>query len=533
MPDVSLPPATPASHRPIRWWPAGVVLLGLTGALAAIRLWPDLSHQQQNLYTAQSCVLSFILLALWGLLFSRARWKVRLVALGMGVLTVLTLASLFRIKGVSGDLLPILEFKFNRKQEVQFARDQRPPNSVTSHTVPAVAGPIGTNDYPQFLGPHRNSTVDGPRLTADWTTNAPRVLWRQSVGPAWSGFAVVGSRAVTQEQRGDEETVVCYEAHSGLTLWTHADPIHYHTTIAGEGPRATPTLTSDRVYAMGATGRLNCLDLQTGRLIWSKDVPNEYQASVREWGVSCSPLVTGALVVVTSGAGGGQSLVAYAADNGNPVWTGGTDPGSYSSPLATELLGKAQVLSFNSTSIAAHDLTNGAVLWTHPWPTGHPHIAVPLVLGPDHVLVSSGYGIGTELLQVQGGRMEPWKVRRLWKSNRLKSKFSNLVHWQGYIYGLDDGILACLEASTGQLRWKDGRYGHGQLILSGALLILMAESGEVVLLDPNPEKQRELSRLRALRGKTWNPPALAGSLLLVRNDQEAVCYQLPLAPVQP
>ena len=162
-----------------------------------------------------------------------------------------------------------------------------------------------------------------------------------------------------------------------------------------------------------------------------------------------------------------------------------------------------------------------------------PHVALPLVLEGDRVLVSSGYGVGSELLQIKRDDRGTFRAERLWKTNRLKAKFNNLVTRDGYVYGLDDGILACLEIASGDLKWKDGRYGHGQFILVQDVLLVTAENGQIALIDPVPTERRELTRFQALAGKTWNPPALAGDLLLVRNDQEAACYRLPVSQEQP
>ncbi len=145
------------------------------------------------------------------------------------------------------------------------------------------------------------------------------------------------------------------------------------------------------------------------------------------------------------------------------------------------------------------------------------------------MLVSCGNGIGTYQLSVQRIRGNQWSATQVWKTPRLKSKFANLIPIQGFVYGLDDGRMACLEIATGELRWKAERYGHGQLLLVSGLLLVMAENGEIALVDPSPESFRELARFPALSGKTWNPPALAGQYLLLRNDQEAACYRLPLA----
>jgi len=248
------------------------------------------------------------------------------------------------------------------------------------------------------------------------------------------------------------------------------------------------------------------------------------------WGMSGSPLVWDDLVIVSPGGPNGHSLVAYELATGKSVWAGGNDSAGYSSPFPTRLCAVDQVLIFNDGGIAGHDRRSGAVLWEYPWPGGHPHVAMPVVLPNDRVLVSSGYGTGSALLQISRDATNQWRTARLWKSLRLKAKFTNVVQRDGYIYGLDDGTLVCLDAATGELKWKAVRHGHGQMILANDLLLITAEQGEVVLLDPTPKQHRELGRFTAFNSKTWNPPALAGDYLLLRNDLEAACFRLPLRP---
>ncbi len=289
-----------------------------------------------------------------------------------------------------------------------------------------------------------------------------------------------------------------------------------------------PTIISNRVYTLGATGILNCLDLASGVVVWTCDIIKKNDARVPSWGVSCSPLVLGERVIVNAGGRDNRSLVAYHKDTGEFFWGGGKDGAGYSSPVLAKLAGVEQILSFTSNAASGYDPQNGAVLWTHGWKGDHPHVAVPVVIGDDRVLFSSGYGHGSELLQIKAGSDGRMSALRLWKSLKLKAKFTNVVLHEGFIYGLDDGILACLDAATGELKWKDGRYGHGQNIRVGNLLLMMAEDGNVVLIEPNPKELKEVTRFRALNSKTWNPPALAGNFLLVRNDREAACFRLPL-----
>ena len=513
-----------AVRRPIRWWPVPVILLAASGGI--VWVWQSYGRQRQdkNLATGGILLLSFLLLLIWCLFLSRIRWKLRLALFGGVASVMLLLAALFRIQGVTGDMVPVLRWRWSHSVWAT-------PDSQTKPGLPRLAAQTETftNDYPQFLGPNRNGTVQQSRLARDWKAQPPQRLWLQPVGPGWSGFAVAGNRAVSQEQRGENETVNCYDLLSGLPLWSYAYPAHFQSTLAGEGPRATPTIAGSRVYALGSSGILNCLDLQSGKSIWSKNIVEDNQSKVNEWGMSSSPLVVDDLVVASAGGTNNRSLVAYRAVTGEFVWGGGTDGAGYSSPFLTSLGGVRQILIFNSGGVSAHDPATGANLWSYAWPGKQPHISTPVVLPDDRVLVSSGYGVGSELLKIQKDSEGKLNPTRIWKSIRLKAKFTDLIYRDGFIYGLDDGIMVCLDAANGEQKWKEGRYGHGQEILVGDLLLITAESGDVILLDPNPQSSRELTRFSALNGKTWNPPALAGQYLLVRNDKEAACYRLPLA----
>ncbi|MBU6401519.1 MAG: PQQ-binding-like beta-propeller repeat protein [Verrucomicrobia bacterium] len=515
---------------PIRWWPALVTLLVAATATIWIRVVTELNQQERTLGSAVTGLTTGLVLLLWWVGFSRARVRLRLVVLGSVVGAALAVAVLFHLRGVTGDLLPVLEWRWSSATGAAGAGVLANPAPSGAERARLLAG---VRDYPQFLGPRRNATLTGARLAHDWQAQPPRQLWRQRVGAAWSGFAVAGRLAVTQEQQGDDEAVVAYDLLSGQRLWTHADHAHYHTTIAGEGPRATPTITDGRVYTLGATGRLNCLDLQTGRVVWTKDIVTDNQSHVNEWGMSGSPLVLDGLVVVSAGGPQDRSLVAYAAATGKFVWGGGNDGAGYSSPCVATLAGVRQILIFTPGSLDAHDPRMGRVLWSYPWPRGNPHVAIPVMLPGDRVLVSSGYGVGSEVLQVTRAADGRFTTKRVWRSIRLKAKFTNVVARDGYIYGLDDGVMVCLDAATGELKWKEGRYGHGQEILLDDVLLVTTEDGQVVMLEPTPAGHRELTRFRVFNDKTWNPPALAGAYLLMRNDLEAACYRLPLAAPNP
>jgi outer membrane protein assembly factor BamB len=496
-------------------------------ALAILAVWlePDRQRQDRFVRTTMILMLSSFLLWWWLLLLSRLRWKVRLLGCGAAIAAVIAFGMLFEVRGVTGDLLPIFGLRGQPKESQAIGGQASVPGTTTTADAPETTPT--PHDFPQFMGPARNCTSPGPDLAREWTASPPTELWRRPVGPAWSGFAIVGQVAVTQEQRGAEETVSAYDLRTGQPLWAHADKAHYSTTIAGEGPRATPTIHDGRVYALGATGRMNCLDLASGKSLWTANVILHHRTKVPDWGLCSSPLIESNLVVIHPG-GGTPTLAAYDRLTGEPAWTGGKDSSSYGSPLLATLAGRRQILSFNNSSISAHDPANGDVLWTHPWDGKQPKVALPVLLPGDRVLFSSGYGVGSELLAITRSDDAQWSANRLWKTLKMKAKFTNLIHHDGHLYGLDDGIMACVEVASGQQQWKDGRYGHGQIIQRGGLVIVMCENGEVALIEPAPDALRELGRFTALTDKTWNPPALAGDLLLVRNHKETVCYRLPV-----
>ncbi len=502
-------------RRPVRWWPVVAILVLALAALVWSWGFGDRIRQQRVTLTFPVVILTAMLLLAWFLFFSRLRPRVRLLGFaavaGLGVL----LAATVRISGVTGDLVPILSWRWSRGLEA-------------APEPEAGAGATGGRAYPQFLGPGRDATLSGVGLARDWRARPPVEVWRRRVGEGWSSFAIAGDLAITQEQRGSEELVVAYRLSTGDVVWSHSDEARYERTIAGIGPRATPTIAGDRVFTLGATGIVNGLDLATGERLWSRDLVAELRAGIPEWGKSCSPLVVDGRVVVSAGAKG-ASLAAYDAETGELAWKGGSDRSGYASPILATLAGVPQIVIFNHASVAAHDPATGEPLWEFGWPATQPNVAQPLPLAGDRLLISAGYGIGAKMLRIERGADGALTAKLLWESPRLKAKFAHYVEHGGYVYGLDDGVLVCLDPESGERCWKSGRYGHGQLLLVDDLLLIQAEDGSVVLVEPDPSEHRELGRFAAFDRKTWNNPALAGPYLLVRNDREAALYELPLA----
>ena len=242
------------------------------------------------------------------------------------------------------------------------------------------------------------------------------------------------------------------------------------------------------------------------------------------WGVSISPLVFDELVIVSAGG-----AVAYHKETGAIAWTGHRTQSGYSSPMLTTLADTEQIVLFNQGLITAHEPLSGKLLWKQPWVKSYAEcVAQPVPLPNNQLLFSTGYGAGAKLFQISRNLTGEFNVVIIWETPYLKAKFTNIIYYENYLYGLDDGIFACINPVDGTRQWKRGRYGHGQTLLISDVLLVLTESGEVILIAPDPENHRELARFAAVTGKTWNTPALAGDYLLVRNDQEAACYQLPI-----
>src|SRR5438105_4032047 len=235
MSDASPPPGNPppaaSASRPVRWWPAIIIIILAAGAMIWVRFHYGRQRQDQNIAIGEIGIVAGLLLVLWCLLLSRLESKLRLGILVAVLALIILVPSLFRIRGVTGDLVPILEWRWQRHRPLS-SDNNRFASSSNLEMSPILV----TNSYPQFLGPNRNGILDGPRLARDWKAQPPQRLWLQPVGTAWSGFAVVANRAITQEQRRENEAVICYELTSGVVLWSHEYAAHYHSSLAGEGP---------------------------------------------------------------------------------------------------------------------------------------------------------------------------------------------------------------------------------------------------------------------------------------------------------
>ncbi len=405
--------------------------------------------------------------------------------------------------------------------------------------------------FPGFLGPRRDGVVGDPKCDLSRILDARR-LWKKPVGEAWSGFAASSGFAWTMQQDGAEEMVICVEIETGDLRWTYAHSRRHDDSLGGVGPRSTPTLDGERVFAQGANGLLVCLDATDGELVWEQDigrltgVPLEqgntsqgvsYQQEQFNvaWGRACSPLVVDDLIVVAGGGprGGEQfSLIAFDKKTGEERWRGGEEPIGYSSPVRFDLLGQSQIVIVNEASVTGHDPKSGATLWQFAWPgnsDGGANTSQPVLIGENQMLVSKGYGMGAELVEINRGDDGKYSTKTIWKNPRvLKTKLTSPVVRDGYAYALSDGILECVRVATGERVWKNGRYGHGQLLLVGDYLLIQGENNFMTSVEATPDGFREMPHVETVAGVCWNTLCVYNDKVLVRSDVEAACFQLPL-----
>ena len=372
-----------------------------------------------------------------------------------------------------------------------------------------------------FRGPHRDGHYRQRPILTEWPSGGLRPLWKQPVGGGYASFVAANGRAFTIEQRGAQEVVAAYDVLTGLELWTHG----WNRTFGGAkpGPRATPAWRDGVVYALGATGELRALAEADGRQIWRTDILEDADAGNLDWGVAASPLIVDDTVVVLPGGSDGQSVAAYDRRTGTRVWSALNDKASFSSPMLATIDGVRQIVVLTASRVVGITPDRGDLLWEFPWPYGQ-NPPQPVILD-DRVFVSTSSGGGAVMIQLarDGDR---FTARELWRTNRMKNNFTSSVYHDGFIYGLDESILACIDASTGDLKWKGGRYGYGQVMLASGHLIVPTEQGELALVRATPESHQELARFTAIEGQTYNHPAMSDGILLIRNTEEMAAFDL-------
>ena len=392
-------------------------------------------------------------------------------------------------------------------------------------TAAAPAAAPSKNYWTNFRGPKRDGKYEEASVSTSWPSNGLPVLWKQPIGVGYASFVIADGKAYTIEQRRSQEVVAAYDINTGRELWIQKWNAEFNDST-GDGPRATPTWDQGRIYSLGATGELRCLDANSGAVMWGKNILSENQAKNLQWAQAASPLIVDDKVVVLPGGANGKSVVAYNKMTGAPVWKVLDDPQAYVSPMLAELAGRRQIVVVSSFRVVGLAPENGAMLWSYPWNTDMGiNVSQPIVVDRNRFFISSGYGKGAALVEVKGSG-NSFTASTIWENKNMKNKFNSSVLHNGYVYGLDEGILVCLDVNTGERKWKEGRYGYGQVVLAGNHLIVTSDQGDVALVNASPDKYTEVARFTALQGQTWNYPALANGRLLVRNSTEMAAFDI-------
>lgn len=544
----------PHVTRSRRWPKIPLICIALIIAAQWTAPWTD--HQIANIVTAILLLIALIASLFRWFKYSAGNRILRYTPLVLMLIGTVLAAGQYEWIGFSGEMVPQFRKRIARRSQNTANETPRSPRQE-----PQTAWKLTSQGFSGFLGPHRTGRIAARTFSTDWTVS-PTKLWSKNIGGGLAGIALVSIasdavesdwsklRAITIEQHDQEEWVTCYNAATGDLLWHHNETGRHFHVLGDLGPRSTPTIDEEgRVFAMGATGHLWCLDGATGNEIWSADLLDiaGIDQSVSEegvrWGRAASPLLVDDLVIVplggTAGQGKGiQSLIAFQADNGKIRWTAGTNQMSYASPVLATIAGVRQIIHVEQDFVTAYSVEDGQILWTHPWngkSNGDASCSNPTPLEQDSLLLSKGYGGGALrlLLTNVDNTLTPsiqWSDRRV-----LKTKFTNVVVDGDFGYGLSDGALECVDLRSGIAQWKQGRsgrYGHGQILFVEDVLLISSETGELAIVAADPNEFRELARIQAIDGKTWNPPAIYDSLVILRNGVEMAAWHLPPRPTQ-
>ncbi len=408
---------------------------------------------------------------------------------------------------------------------------QQNPAGVTQESANAVnmshsGDPKAARNYwTDFRGPNRDGRYEEKEVQTKWPDKGLQQIWKQPIGIGYASFVVADGRAYTIEQRRAQEVVAAYDVATGRELWTQGWTAEFKDST-GDGPRSTPTWSDGKIYAVGATGEMRCLDASNGKVLWGKNILSDNGAGNIPWGVAASPLIVDDKVVVMAGGGGNKSIVAYHKQTGAPVWKSQSDESSYTSPMLVTLAGRRQILAVTASRALGLAPEDGSLIWETEWRNSSGiNVSQPIIVDKNRVFLSAGYGKGAALVEVTGNG-KTLSARKVWENSSMKNKFNSSVLHNGYIYGLDEGILTCLDVNTGERKWKGGRYGYGQVLLASGHLIIIADNGELALVRAAPEQYSEISRFAALSGRSWNVPAIADGRLLVRNATEMAAFNL-------
>ena len=384
-----------------------------------------------------------------------------------------------------------------------------------------------TAEWPQYQGLNRDNISHETGWLKTWSEDGPEVLWRIPIGEGYSGISIVDGRIYTMHSEGEDEFAVCLDASDGTEIWRSRTDEKYHSG-EGSGPRSTPAVDGDRVYVLSAKGKLYGLDAGSGEKVWGHDFVTEFESGMPGFGFSSSPIIEGDSLLIEAGGKNGKSIVAFDKATGAILWTSHTDGAGYSSPIIIDSNGVRQAIFMTGKSLVSVSPTDGTIYWKHvPWPTGNDiNAAVPLLLPGDRIFVSAAYDKGSVLVQIKSDSDE-MSVEEIWRSHDVMENWmSSSVLLGEYLYGFDESILKCIEASTGEQKWAHRGFGRGSLLLADGHLIILGEGGNLGIAEANPSEYKGVAETQVLEGRCFTPPTFLGGKLYLRNQKELVCIDL-------
>jgi outer membrane protein assembly factor BamB len=389
---------------------------------------------------------------------------------------------------------------------------------------------LQAEDWSQWRGKSRDGISPETGLLKSWPKEGPKLLWKiTDAGAGFSGPAIVGQRLYTMGLRGDTEYVLCYNLADGKEVWKFANGGAYRNSY-GDGPRCTPTIDGERLYALGGNGDLCCLETATGKQVWKQNILQEYDGQNITWGISESPLIEGEMCIVTPG-GSKATMVALDKKTGKLLWTskdpsGGTEPAGYASPIAFTVDGERQVATFTSKGAYGVRARDGQFLWRYDQVANNTaNIATP-IFQEGKIFFTSDYGTGCTLLNLKAGGPA---TEVYFNRTTMRNHHGGVVLIKGALYGFNSNQLACVDWATGKRLWQDRSVGKGSLCAADGYLYLLSEDGMVGLALASPQGYREISRFELPNRSekpSWTHPVISGGKLFLRDQQNIFCYDV-------